>query len=107
MDCPCEERLIRMKLEGQSSIEHLEFDLQNRILEVYGDCNRDEITQELDSLNLGSHFVAEEETHGAFMQACDSCKQRRALWWVLGINFALNSYSVVNRLYISNILFNT
>ena len=35
MDCPSEENLIRMKLEGHSNIEHLEFDIPNRQLTVF------------------------------------------------------------------------
>lgn len=97
MDCPCEERLIRMKLEGQSGIEHMEFDLQNRMLEVYGDCERDALVQQLESLNLGSHFISEEEA--AIAQACDNCKQRRALWWVLGLNFAFFVIEMATGLY--------
>lgn len=88
MDCPSEERLIRLSLEELPGIEHMEFDLQNRMLEVFGDCDRDKLTQRLDTLHLGSHLIAEEQTQGTISKACDSCKQRRALWWVLGINFA-------------------
>lgn len=88
MDCPCEERLIRMKLEGQAGVDHLNFDLQNRTLAVYGDCDRDELASQIDSLNLGSHYIGEEEALCANSQDSDNIKQRRALWWVLGINFA-------------------
>ena len=98
MDCPCEERLIRMKLEGQSGIEQMEFDLQHRTLEVYGDCRRDELVNQLEALNLGSHLVGEEETEGTVTQACDDSRQRRALWWVLGINFAFFVIEMVSGL---------
>lgn len=36
MDCPSEESLIRMKLDGISGVKNLEFDIPNRILAVYG-----------------------------------------------------------------------
>lgn len=88
MDCPCEERLIRMKLDGQLGIEYMEFDLNNRILEVYGHCERDALLQQLESLNLGSHLIGEENIDASITQACDNRKQYRALWLVLGINFA-------------------
>ena len=32
MDCPSEENLIRMKLDGMSSIANLDFDIPNRKL---------------------------------------------------------------------------
>lgn len=88
MDCPCEERLIRMKLEGQADIKHLEFDLRNRTLAVFGDCKRDALIQQLDALNLGSHLIGEEVAENAVSHTGDESKQRKALWWVLGINFA-------------------
>lgn len=34
MDCPCEESLIRMKLQDNKFIKHLDFDLAKRILVV-------------------------------------------------------------------------
>jgi len=35
MDCPTEERLIRMKLEAIPGIKKLDFDLRNRTLVVF------------------------------------------------------------------------
>ena len=35
MDCPSEENLIRMKLEGLSEIKKPEFDLEKRNLSVF------------------------------------------------------------------------
>ena len=35
MDCPSEENLIRMKLEGVSGIENLDFDIPKRKLTVF------------------------------------------------------------------------
>ena len=32
MDCPSEERLIRMKLDGMEEIQNLQFDIPNRKL---------------------------------------------------------------------------
>ena len=34
MDCPSEERIIRMKLEGLTNIQSLQFDIPSRKLEV-------------------------------------------------------------------------
>ena len=43
MDCPSEESLIRMKLDGISEVRNLEFDIPNRILAVYHTGNLEEI----------------------------------------------------------------
>ncbi len=89
MDCPCEERLIRMKLEDIPGIDGLEFDLKNRVLSVIGNCDLDNLTSTLDSLNLGSTFVKLEKGETAITDSPATDKrQRKALWWVLAINFS-------------------
>ncbi|MBW1804641.1 MAG: heavy-metal-associated domain-containing protein, partial [Deltaproteobacteria bacterium] len=54
MDCPSEENLIRMKLEGLEGIHQLQFNLENRRLSVFHSGEQDEITLQLGSLNLGA-----------------------------------------------------
>ena len=89
MDCPCEERLIRMKLEDTPGINGLEFDLKNRVLTVIGNCDLENLTSTLDSLNLGSKFVKLENDETAITDSPATDKrQRKALWWVLAINFS-------------------
>lgn len=87
MDCPCEERLIRMKLEGTSGIDDLEFDFKNRVLTVTGNCDPGNLTSTLDSLNLGSKFVRQEDGEATVPGSSTTDKrQRKALWLVLAIN---------------------
>lgn len=89
MDCPCEERLIRMKLEDTPGINGLEFDLKNRVLTVIGNCDLENLTSTLDRLNLGSKFVKLENDETAITDSPATDKrQRKALWWVLAINFS-------------------
>ncbi len=52
MDCPSEESLIRMKLDGISGVKNLEFDIPNRILAVYHTGNLEKIEDSVLDLNL-------------------------------------------------------
>ena len=92
MDCPAEENLIRMKLEGVEGIGQLKFDLENRRLSVFHPGKYDEITRRLGRLNLGAGFEST-ETMEAPEGASESTKmQARLLWIVLLINFAFFCY---------------
>jgi len=53
MDCPSEENLIRMKLDGISSITNLDFNIPNRILTVFHNGEIDQIEKSVYELNLG------------------------------------------------------
>lgn len=87
MDCPCEENLIRMKLDGDQSVRHLDFDLVGRTLTVTHTGDIDGIAGKLASLNLGSVLRETVSTDDAVV-ADDPAKQRKVLWIVLAINFA-------------------
>ena len=86
MDCPSEERLIRMKLEGIPEIEKLEFDIANRKLFVIHADENPEIESRLNNLNLGSKH---KETMTCDWQQKTDAKevQSKMLWTVLLINF--------------------
>lgn len=86
MDCSAEEQMIRMKLEDVENIQSLNFDIPNRTLEVYHDDKHKEIEEALDSLNLGSLLDSTKEVKMAPVSS-DEQKQKKILWWVLGINF--------------------
>lgn len=87
MDCPCEENLIRMKLDGDNSVKHLNFDLATRTLTITHTGKVDSIAEKLASLNLGSRH---RETTNAeeLIPVDDHTRQRRVLLIVLAINFA-------------------
>ena len=86
MDCPSEENLIRMKLEGIDGIHKLEFDIPNRTLFVFhtGDVNT--IHNLIEQLNLGAKVISTNETDN--FNYSDESNQRKLLWAVLIINFA-------------------
>ncbi|WP_280747403.1 cation diffusion facilitator family transporter [Parabacteroides sp. PF5-9] len=86
MDCPCEENLIRMKLQDDSSILKLEFNLAERTLNVFHNGDSEKIANELASLNLGSHLTHSKEVETLISTDEDST-QRKVLWVVLAINF--------------------
>jgi len=86
MDCPSEERMIRMKLERLTNIESLQFDIPKRKLEVYHTDSYDNLLAAIDSLRLDTGLVSSEPADMA--GADDGHRQeRRVLWKVLAINF--------------------
>ncbi len=88
MDCPTEETLIRLKLEGLAMIKSLVFDIENRKLTVFHTEENPEIEKLLKDLNLGA------ERRETVVAQPDEIKdnvsvQSKLLWTVLIINFAL------------------
>ena len=63
MDCPSEENLIRMALDGVSGIKNLKFDLKNRELAVVHNegANSQLILAKLAPLNFGTKFEKSED----------------------------------------------
>lgn len=86
MDCPSEENLIRMKLEGISSIVHLDFDISNRKLDVYHEEDSEKIEKSILELNLGGKKLSTVETNQKDFN--ETNHQRKLLWVVLTINFS-------------------
>ena len=86
MDCPSEENLIRMKLDGISSIANLDFDIPNRKLTVFHSGEIDQIEKSILELNLGGKRISTEQTDQK--EFIENANQKKLLWTVLGINFA-------------------
>ncbi|TMM55816.1 cation transporter [Maribacter algarum] len=86
MDCPSEENLIRMKLDGIPCIEHLDFDIPNRRLSVYHDGELKQIEQSILELKLRGERISTEEAE--VKEFNEGQGQRKSLWMVLAINFA-------------------
>lgn len=61
MDCPSEERLVRMALEGRDTVARLHFDLANRRLAVTHEGPAEAILAQLVPLNLGARIGASQE----------------------------------------------
>lgn len=94
MDCPSEEQIIRMKLDGFSNIKSLNFDIPNRKLLVYHEDAAAEIHQKLDSLNFNTSLiesVVADELDVPIPQEAD----KKLLWIVLSINFALFMIEII------------
>ncbi|CAM1369938.1 Cation transporter [Tenacibaculum litoreum] len=86
MDCPSEENLIRMKLDGISGIANLKFDIPNRKLTVFHNEEVDLIEKSVIELNLGGKRVSTEKTSQTDFE--ENTNQKKLLWAVLGINAA-------------------
>lgn len=85
MDCPSEENIIRIKLEGLQNIKKLEFDLDSRQLLVFHTSNNQEITDRLKGLNLGSEQIETVDYEGEIDKGSNDV-QSKLLWTVLAIN---------------------
>ena len=85
MDCPSEENLIRMKLDGISSIANLDFDIPNRKLTVFHNGQIDQIEKSVIELKLGGKIISSEETDQTDFE--ENKSQQKLLWTVLVINF--------------------
>ncbi len=88
MDCPSEESMIRMKLDGLTVIKKLEFDIENRNLTVFHTENNDEILSRLEALNFGAKLSKTTTIDESKLVMEDSLVQSKLLWSVLIINFA-------------------
>lgn len=58
MDCPSEEKLIRMALGSLNGIAYLKFDLAGRTLTAFHEIDEDELLKKLEPLNFGAALVA-------------------------------------------------
>ena len=85
MDCPAEEQIIRMKLEGLAIIQALEFDLTKRQLYVYHTDSHEKVFTILDSLQLDTRLISSEMASD--VKESRQHLQSRLLWQVLFINF--------------------
>lgn len=92
MDCPSEERLIRMALEGLEQKVALEFDTPNRKLKVFHSSNLEDIQSRLESLGLGAKLestlgIDRNELSQAMASAnTANLKEGAILKWLLVIN---------------------
>ena len=88
MDCPSEETLIKMKLEGIPEIKKLDFDLENRNLTVYHSDENRNITRYLEELNLGAKLSNTVTINESEVVLENTGVQSKLLWSVLIINFS-------------------
>ena len=86
MDCPSEENLIRLKLDGLAEIKNLDFDIPSRELTVFHDGGLQSIEESIAELSLGDRRVLTEQISDVKFE--EPAKQRKLLYAVLAINFA-------------------
>lgn len=88
MDCPAEERLIRMALEPVDDVLALAFDLGRRELRVVHQGPVTLIAARLGPLGLGAYLVSSTATTPATACAASPSPEheRRTLQWLLGLN---------------------
>ncbi|HBU65690.1 MAG TPA: sodium:proton antiporter, partial [Alcanivorax sp.] len=94
MDCPSEERMIRLALNGVEGIRALSFDLSNRRVKVVHDGEVEPVTSKLKTLELGASLqesvAADPETiKAAEFSAASATQESGTLRWLLGINALL------------------
>jgi len=87
MDCPSEEQMIRMKLEGINSIQQLSFDIPQRKLAIYHTGEVDTFEQSIHDLKLEASLLETINNVEEPVSSQTETNQRTALWWVLAINF--------------------
>ncbi|MBS0344883.1 MAG: cation transporter [Proteobacteria bacterium] len=88
MDCPAEEALVRMELDGLA--HGLEFDLVARTVTVWHGVPADEVETRIVRLGMGAERLASGPAAGApAARVEDPAAERRALRWLLVINAAM------------------
>lgn len=96
MDCPAEENLVRLKLDGIDGVRGLDFDLPNRRLVVFHEGRPDALESSIASLNLGGRLLGTEEVREPVLK--EAAGQRNLLWTVLAINLAFFVVEMVSGL---------
>jgi Co/Zn/Cd efflux system component len=86
MDCPSEERIVRLALDGQPSIRKLTFDLSARTVDVIHDGPEQWVLKRLETLNLGVSHVSSQQAVLADIGVTNVDDERRTLTIVLGVN---------------------
>jgi Co/Zn/Cd efflux system component len=90
MDCPTEEQLVRMALDGLAGVRALSFDLPGRTLSVWHEGEAGAITEKLEPLALGARLTetatATEPPPSAPSESGTDEAEARTLWVLLAIN---------------------
>lgn len=90
MDCPSEERMIRMALDGVDGVGELRFDLQARVLTVLHQGTPEPILAKLEPLDLGASVAATAVSEVADEAApADDATEARTLRILLAVNAAM------------------
>lgn len=85
MDCPSEERIIRMKLED-SSVKEMIFDIPNRLLTVYHESDPQLVLEKLIPLNFGAMLKESSLSDAKNFEPQDNASEAKVLKILLAIN---------------------
>ncbi|MES1944540.1 cation efflux system permease [Salinisphaera sp. PC39] len=91
MDCPSEEGLVRMALDGMEGVHGMRFDLDLRQVQILHKGNLEAITSKLEALGLGANLTrnrqADPEDWRALAEAAEAdAREAGTLRLLLGIN---------------------
>lgn len=86
MDCPSEERMIRLALDDVPAVRGITCDLEGRVVRVQHDGDLDMITSRLAALGLGATYRETIATTADPAPAPDSATEARTLRLLLAIN---------------------
>lgn len=92
MDCPSEERMIRMVLDDIEPKVAIQCDIQNRTVAIYHQNNLEQIKHKMDSLNYGAYIVKTESVESTKLASIQQqnrdhdARQAKILKWLLLIN---------------------
>ncbi len=96
MDCPSEERLVRMALDGADGIAELRFDLGARTLTVLHAGDPAALLERLAPLGFGAAVARTEEADPvAAADGAADTSEARTLWTLLAVNAAMFVVEVV------------
>lgn len=100
MDCPSEERIVRLALDGTSGLVSIAFDLDKREVRVLHRGSVDAIAARLETLGLGARLVSTAPTapQGGSPSRAENPTpgdERRVLGWLLAINGAMFVVEIV------------
>lgn len=94
MDCPSEERIIRMRLDEEKSIKKLNFDLQSRMLTIFHEGDPQHLLDLLIPLNFGAKLsntlsVSEESVAPDLIDHESEAKVLKLLLAINGVMFVV------------------
>lgn len=95
MDCPSEERMIRLALDDIENVRNLSFDLERRVLRVVHADEVDAIAAKLATLGLGAELIGTSDALPEAGEIPDPAREARTLKILLAINALMFAVEVV------------
>lgn len=89
MDCPSEERLIRLALVDAKEVSRLDFDLTNRRLTIFHDADPERLLERLSSLGLGARIFDTATATAADKELDPPAHEAKTLKLLLAINASM------------------